>query len=222
MSIADNLHTLQVQLPETTQLIGVSKQQPIERLIEAYSAGLRHFGENRVQELQEKSAHLPPDIHWHFIGRLQRNKVKMLLSLPVYRIHSVDSERLFKEIVKEADSQQKQLGVLLQVHIAREESKAGFSAEELMDFLSTYPWETTSALRICGLMGMATFTADEGVIASEFEELAHLFARIRSTYGLELPDFKELSMGMSGDWPLAVSAGSTWVRVGSSIFGSRG
>jgi PLP dependent protein len=221
MSVTQNLQNLRERISPPVNLIGVSKLQPVKKLREAYEAGLRHFGENRVQELQEKTNQLPSDIQWHFIGRLQRNKVKALISLPIFRIHSVDSERLFNEIAKEAKTQNKEVAVLLQIHIAQEESKAGFSEAELNAFLKGKPWVANPNVKIFGLMGMATFTEDQTRIQEEFKVLAELFKQIQSAYISELADFKELSMGMSGDWELAVSAGSTWVRIGSALFGSR-
>lgn len=189
-------------------------------LMEAYDAGVRDFGENKVQEMVEKQAQLPADIRWHLIGHLQSNKVKYIAPF-VHLIHSVDSEKLLDEINKQAQKNSRVINCLLQVHIAREETKFGLDETELLhmvqsDFLKRYPH-----VQVCGLMGMATFTDDVQQILAEFGQLKKIFDQLKTTVFSANEHFKVLSMGMSGDYELAIAEGSTLVRVGSSIFGSR-
>lgn len=220
MSIADSLNKILATIPDNVKLIAVSKTYPPEAVMEAYNAGQRIFGESRPQELVQKYEQLPKDIEWHFIGHLQTNKVKYIVPF-VHLIHSVDSIRLFKEINKEAGKTQSTVNCLLQVHIAEEESKFGFSAEELENFLNSDDFKSAGNIRICGLMGMATYTDDTEQVHKEFRGLKDLFNKLKITYFTNNPDFKELSMGMSGDYPIAIEEGATMVRVGSSIFGAR-
>jgi len=219
-SIAENINELREQLPSQVRLIAVSKTKPVSDLREAYDAGQRTFGENYVQELTEKQPLLPADIEWHFIGHLQSNKVKYIAPF-VQWIHGVDSLKLLKEISKQAVKNNRTIQCLLQVHIAKEESKFGFSAEELRAELQTFDPSDYPGIAVAGLMGMASFTSDEALIRSEFKTLKQVFDELASGPFNNLPSFKELSMGMSSDWKIAVEEGSTLIRVGSSIFGSR-
>jgi pyridoxal phosphate enzyme (YggS family) len=219
-SIAENINELREQLPSHVRLIAVSKTKPVSDLREAYDAGQRIFGENYVQELTEKQPLLPPDIEWHFIGHLQSNKVKYIAPF-VQWIHGVDSLKLLKEISKQAVKNNRTIQCLLQVHIAKEESKFGFSAEELRAELQTFDPSDYPGIALAGLMGMASFTSDEALIRSEFKTLKQVFDELASGPFNNLPSFKELSMGMSSDWKIAVEEGSTLIRVGSYIFGSR-
>lgn len=202
------------------KLIAVSKTKPASKIMELYEAGQRIFGENRVQELLEKQEALPKDIQWHLIGHLQRNKVKFIAPF-VDMIHSVDSLRLLNEINKQAAAQGRKIKVLLQFHIAEEDSKFGLDLEEAKqmlegDYASNYPFVT-----FCGVMGMATFTDDLGQVRREFEGLYSIKEALKRTYFSECKDFCETSMGMSGDYQLALDCGSTMIRVGSLLFGAR-
>lgn len=213
-SIAENLQTIKSRLPSHVTLIAVSKTKTNEEILEAYNAGQRDFGENRVQELTPKYETLPKDIRWHLIGHLQSNKVKYIAPF-VHMIHSIDSEKLLSEVNKQAEKCNRVIPVLLQIFIAQEETKFGFSFEEAEATLknaSVYP-----NTKIVGFMGMATNTESEEQVASEFQSL-HSFFREQETGNREL---SVLSTGMSSDWELAVQNGSTMIRVGSSIFGTR-
>jgi len=203
-----------------TILIAVSKTKPVADLQEAYEAGIRDFGENKVQELVEKAEVLPKDIRWHMIGHLQRNKVKQIVPF-VYLIHSVDSLELLAEIDKQAAKIDRQVSILLQVHIAKEEAKFGFSADEIRNLFESFQLMEYSYVQVCGLMGMATNTADMTIVFEEFSQLQELFQEIKSRYFMGIDTFSELSMGMSGDYKVALACGSTMVRVGSALFGSR-
>jgi pyridoxal phosphate enzyme (YggS family) len=216
MSIAHNLKALRDQIPESVGLVAVSKFKSVEDVKEAYAAGQRDFGENYVQELVEKEAKLPDDIRWHFIGHLQSNKVKYLAPF-VHLIHSVDSAKLLKEVQKQAKACGRVISCLLQVHIAEEDTKSGFSPEELLALVRNFDTEMYSQVAIKGLMGMGTFTDDVAQTRREFRELHALYTEIKQVW----PEMSVLSMGMSGDWQMAVEEGSTLVRIGSSIFGSR-
>ncbi len=203
-------------------LVAVSKTKPIEAILELYKQGQRDFGENKVQELCEKQAQLPDDIRWHLIGHLQTNKVKYIVPF-VHLIHSVDSLKLMHELEKEAAKCERTLDVLLQMHIAKEESKFGLDEKELVEILEYYtaspsPWKH---IRIRGLMGMATNTEDMALRQSEFRKLHELFNFAKQGYLPQRKDFTELSMGMSDDYPIALSEGSTLVRIGSLLFGQR-
>lgn len=201
-------------------LIAVSKTKPIPLLQAAYDLGLRDFGENKVQELQNKEPQLPADVRWHMIGHLQRNKVKYIAPF-VYMIHSVDSLRLLEEINKRAKQQDRVIKVLLQIHIAAEETKFGLDADELHALLTSDTYQKMQHISISGLMGMATFTDDTDQIKREFGYLKQLFDHTKATYFAADSAFQVLSMGMSGDYELALAAGSTMVRIGSLLFGSR-
>ncbi len=202
------------------RLVAVSKTKPSSAIKEAYDAGVRDFGENKVQELTEKAEALPKDIHWHMIGHLQRNKVKYIAPF-VHLIHSVDSLRLLKQINKEGQKVDRLIPCLLQVHIATEESKYGWDEEELTAFLNGDEIKGLQNIRILGLMGMATNTENTEKVRSEFRGLKALFEQLKS---MDLPDqvqMRELSMGMSGDYRIAQEEGSTMVRIGSAVFGER-
>jgi pyridoxal phosphate enzyme (YggS family) len=220
MSIKDNIFILQQNLPDKCKLVVVTKTQPIDKIMEAYEAGHRIFGENRVQELIQKYEALPKDIEWHLIGHLQTNKVKYIAPF-VSLIHSVDSLKLLLEINKQAAKLDRVIDCLLQVHIAKEESKFGLSFDELDELIQTHEWSTTTNICVKGLMGMATFTEDENKIRNEFKSLKLAFYTLQSKAFPDNVQMSELSMGMSSDYLIAVAEGSTLVRVGSAIFGDR-
>lgn len=206
--------------PQAT-LVAVSKTKPIQDLEEAYDAGQRHYGENKIQEMTEKWETLPKDIMWHMIGHTQRNKVKYMAPY-VHLIHSVDSPRLLKEINKQAKNNKRVIDCLLQIHIAEEETKFGFDEAELVDLLNDEAFIEYENVQIKGLMGMATFTDNKEQIRKEFKNLAQLFKKIKQEQLLSSRhEFTELSMGMTGDYEIALEEGSTMVRIGSAIFGSR-
>ena len=218
--------TILQELQETVKhyharLVAVSKTKPKEQLIELYHQGQRDFGQNKVQELVEKFESLPKDIHWHMIGHLQTNKVKYIAPF-VYLIHSIDSLKLLKEVQKQAAKSQRTIAVLLQMHIAEEESKFGLDKRELVEILDYYTAENLpfQNIQICGLMGMATFTEDEAQVRKEFRQLKEIFIFCKESYLLG-DTFCEISMGMSGDYQLALEEGSTMVRIGSMLFGAR-
>ncbi len=217
MSIANNIQAIKSELPLHVTLVVVSKFKPNSDILEAYAAGQRVFGENYVQELLDKQASLPTDIQWHFIGHLQRNKVKSIVPF-VHLIHGVDSIRLLEEINKQGQAINKVISCLLQLHIATESTKEGLNTIELNDIiqnLSAYPF-----VKIQGLMGMASFTDNKNQIRAEFEELKAQFDKLKLTSEPNLAT-ETLSMGMSGDFPLAIEVGSNMIRVGTLIFGSR-
>lgn len=221
MSIAQNLNNIKSQLPEGVTLVAVSKTKPISDLMEAYEAGQRVFGENYVQELVDKNEQMPNDIEWHFIGHLQSRKAKLIVPF-VSLIHGVDSLKLLEEINKQAQKNNRIVDCLLQVHIAEEESKFGLDEQELDEILKQVQNdnENFKNIRIVGLMGMATFTDNLNQIEKEFKQLKTIFDKYKriDTINIKL---QSLSMGMSGDYQLAISCGSTMVRIGSSIFGTR-
>lgn len=201
-------------------LVAVSKTHPPELVLEAYSVGQRVFGENRVQELLSKAEVLPKDIEWHLIGHLQTNKVKYIVPF-VALIHSIDSYKLLNEVNKEAAKCNRVVDCLLQVYIASEETKFGLSDEELFELLSISEVQSFKNCRIVGLMGMATFTENRNQIRSEFQHLKELFENAKVKFPFLNPHFKQLSMGMSSDFDIAIEEGSTLIRVGSAIFGDR-
>jgi pyridoxal phosphate enzyme (YggS family) len=219
-SIAENIEQLRKQLPANVRLIAVSKTKPVSDILEAYQAGQRLFGENYVQEITEKQPLLPQDIEWHFIGHLQSNKVKYIAPF-VYCIHGVDSFKLLREISKQASKNNRVIHCLLQVHIAQEESKFGFGIEELLQECEAFNPSEYPGVQLSGLMGMASFTDDQTILQREFQQLKSTFETLRNGIFRDLTTFCELSMGMSSDWKLAIDEGSTMIRVGSSIFGSR-
>ncbi len=214
------LEHVRTELPSNVTLIAVSKTKPISALQEAYNAGQRHFGENKVQEMVEKAQQLPADIKWHLIGHLQTNKVKYMAGF-VHLIHGVDSLKLLLEIDKQAAKVERIQDVLLQFHIAQEETKFGLELNEALELLASDTYLSLKNVRICGVMGMASFTTNEVQIREEFKNLVHIFNHLKQACFYEEDHFKEISMGMSGDYLLAVEQGSTMVRVGSKIFGSR-
>tara|TARA_R110002167_G_scaffold59484_2_gene168483 strand:+ start:446 stop:1099 length:654 start_codon:yes stop_codon:yes gene_type:complete len=216
MSIKENLLAVTNTIPNSVTLVAVSKTKPMSLIQEAYDEGQRIFGENRVQEMTEKWQKMPKDIKWHMIGHLQRNKVKYMAEY-VSLIHGVDSPRLLAEINKQAEKHNRVISCLLQVHIAEEDTKFGFNEEELLELVSNEEFKTYKHIKIEGLMGMATFTDNLDQVRREFKSLKELYAKLKNNY----TDFNTLSMGMSGDYKVAIEEGSTMVRIGSSIFGSR-
>ncbi|WP_072531711.1 YggS family pyridoxal phosphate-dependent enzyme [Bacteroides ilei] len=220
MDIQTNLKEVLNDLPQDVRLVAVSKFHPAEAIQAAYDAGQRIFGESKVQEMDEKHGKLPEDIEWHFIGHLQTNKVKYIAPY-VALIHAVDSYKLLVEVNKQASKVNRIIPCLLEIHIAQEESKYGFTFESCRTFLQEEAWKELTNVRIEGVMGMATNTDDENEIRKEFESLHRFFNELKENYFKEQPYFKEISMGMSHDYKIAVAAGSTMVRVGSKIFGER-
>ncbi len=215
--VKDKLAFIQKQIPENVILVAVSKTQPISAIQEAYDFGQRVFGENKVQELADKYPLLPKDIKWHLIGHLQTNKVKYIAPF-VALIHSVDSLKLLQEINKQALNNERTIDCLLQFHVAQEETKFGLSIEEAREFLDSIDFALLKNVRIVGIMGMASFTSDSNKVRSEFKSLKNIFNQLKTEYFPTENSFKEISMGMSGDFQLAIEEGSTMVRVGSSIF----
>lgn len=218
--IQTQLKQVQAQLPEHVVLIAVSKTKPIADLQAAYDAGQRHFGENKVQEMVEKAQLLPNDIHWHLIGHLQTNKVKYMAGF-VHLIHGVDSLKLLIEINKQAKKVNRIQDILLQFYIAQEDTKFGLDISEAQEILNSIEFQQLKHIRVCGVMGMASNTSNEKQVASEFRNLKQIFDELQTKYFPKQDTFKEISMGMSGDYQLAIANGSTIVRVGSKIFGGR-
>ncbi|MDP5200546.1 YggS family pyridoxal phosphate-dependent enzyme [Flavobacterium sp. DG2-3] len=217
MSIQSNLNTIKSTLPEHVTLVAVSKTKPVSDLMQAYEAGQRIFGENKIQEMTEKWEQMPKDIQWHMIGHVQSNKVKFMAPY-VTLIHGVDSLKLLQEINKQALKNNRIIDCLLQIYIAEEESKFGLDESELNQLLTSSEFKELKNIRILGLMGMATFTENQNQIKKEFTHLKSIFDSIQK---LQIVDLKTISMGMSGDYQLAIECGSTMVRIGSSIFGGR-
>lgn len=220
MSIKDNLLHIKQSLPPHVTLVAVSKTKPVSDLIEAYEAGQRIFGENKIQEMTDKYEQMPKDIEWHMIGHVQTNKVKYMAPF-VSLVHGVDSLKLLKEIDKQAQKSNRIINCLLQMNIAEEETKFGMDEDELNELLASDEFKQMQNIKVTGLMGMATFTEDENQIKKEFTHLKAIFDNISQQP--ETQNFKPetLSMGMSGDYELAIACGSTMIRVGSSIFGHR-
>ena len=218
MSVENNIKYFKEELPSTIKLVAVSKFKPDNLILEAYNAGQRDFGENRPQELSAKMERLPTDIRWHFIGRLQSNKIKMIID-KVYLIHSVDSFKLISEISKEATKRGLEPSILIQQHISDEDSKQGFSDSEMDEAIELALGFGNIKLR--GVMGMASLTDDSDKVRDEFRRLKSSFERLKSKYFLYDSKFCEISMGMSGDYRIAAEEGSTIVRIGTSIFGER-
>lgn len=216
MSIKENLISILNTLPKSVTLVAVSKTKPIQDLHEAYKEGQRIFGENKVQEMTKKWVKMPKDIEWHMIGHVQRNKVKYMAEY-VALVHGVDSPRLLKEINKQAKKHDRTISCLLQVHIAEEESKFGFDEKELLELVKNEEFKENKNVKLVGLMGMASFTDNKDQVRREFNGLKSLYSKMKDTY----KDFSILSMGMSGDYQIAIEEGSNMVRIGSSIFGSR-
>ena len=218
--IARNLQRIRATLPEGVTLVAVSKFHPAEAIAEAYAEGQRNFGESRVQELAAKVPSLPADISWHFIGHLQTNKVRQLLRLRPALIESVDSLRLLQAIDSEAASQEIVQHVLLQIHVAAEETKTGLTPEEFLDYFNNRRFEQLKATHLCGVMGMASHTDDTARIAADFRAIAQLRREVLEICP-DLRGFETVSMGMSDDYPIALREGSNMVRVGTAIFGMR-
>ena len=216
MSVSENIKKYRSELPEDVKLVAISKTKPNEDLMEAYEAGQRIFGENKIQEMTDKWEELPKDIEWHMVGHVQRNKVKYMAPY-VNLIHAVDSLKLLKEINKRAKQNKRSIDCLLQIKIAEEDSKFGISRQEAREILESEAYAEMKHVNIVGLMGMATFTEDEQQVCQEFDRLKSAF----DDFSQDFPDLKEISMGMSGDYKIAVECGSTMVRIGSSIFGER-
>jgi len=215
MSISQNLKKIQSQLPPNVTLVAVSKTKPVKNLMEAYDAGQLVFGENKIQEMVDKWEQMPKDIHWHMIGHVQTNKVKYMAPF-VHLIHGVDSLKLLKEINKRAKQHQRVINCLLQIKIAEEETKFGISAEDAINLLKDETFTVMENINVVGLMGMATFTDNKSQLQKEFNFIKSFFDSHKETFGWDT-----LSIGMSGDYPIALEAGSTMVRIGSAIFGER-
>ncbi|MBN1951600.1 MAG: YggS family pyridoxal phosphate-dependent enzyme [Bacteroidales bacterium] len=220
MPLAEELKKIIDHLPENVRLVAVSKTMPLEVLMEAYRAGQRIFGENKVQELVHKYEELPKDIEWHYIGHLQTNKVKYIAGF-VQLIHAVDSLKLLKVIDKEAQKANRCISCLLQIKIASEDSKFGLSRQEAVSLLQSESLPLLKNIRISGLMGMASYTDDSEQVRREFQNLYTIFKKLKEDYFKASDDFSEISMGMSHDYPIALEEGATLIRVGSLIFGER-
>ena len=220
MSIAQNLQCITAQLPQGVRLVAVSKFHPVDKVMEAYNAGQRIFGENRAQELAAKAPQMPTDIEWHFIGHLQKNKVRMIMPW-ASTIQSIDSIQLLQLVNKEAARIDHNVNVLLQLHVAKEQTKSGFSIDEVLKAAEEGAFNNLSNVTICGVMAMATFTDDMNQVASEFELVHNTFLTLRDKHFAGNHAFKEISMGMSDDWHVAVKHGATLVRIGTDIFGAR-
>lgn len=220
MSVAENLNALRSAIPAKVRLVVVSKTKPVKSIQEAYNVGEHIFGENRVQELIQKQPLLPNDIDWHLIGHLQKNKVKYIAPF-ISLIHSVDSLELLETINKEAAKCGRIISCLLQFHIAKEETKFGLSFEEAVALIHSDKFREMKNIKICGVMGMATLTDDESIVRKEFRELYGIYTTLKEQDFSTSNDFKEISMGMSGDYKIAIEEGSTLVRIGSAIFGER-
>lgn len=218
--IAEEIKRLHEELPDGVKLVAVSKFHPVEAIKEAYDAGQRRFGESRVQELLEKEPELPEDIEWHFIGHLQTNKVRALMGKAAL-IESVDTEKLLKVIDDESRKAGVTTRVLMQLHVAREETKFGFSPIELFEFFRDRKFESLTNTHICGVMGMATNTDDMDRVRADFHLIYDVFDTIKANKDLGLRGFDTVSMGMSGDWKIAVEEGSNLIRIGTRIFGNR-
>jgi pyridoxal phosphate enzyme (YggS family) len=218
--IASNLNRILKELPAHVTLVAVSKTKPLALLQEAYNCGQRDFGENKAQEILDKFEHLPKDTRWHFIGHLQTNKVRQVID-KVHLIHSMDRESLFVELEKQSGKLNRIVDVLLQFHIAEEETKHGFSWDEAVTFLNSEFYKSASHVRIVGVMGMATFTENLAQVQLEFETLKSYYDTLKQDFFMDSDEFRVISMGMSGDYEIAIACGSNMVRVGSAIFGER-
>lgn len=220
MTIHENLLQIKKELPPQVKLLAVSKTKSPEEILEVYNAGHKIFGENKVQELTSKFEILPKDIEWHMIGHLQTNKVKYIAPF-IHLIHSVDSLNLLKEINKQAQKNNRIINCLLQIYIATEETKFGLNDLELQELLANEEYKKLENIKIVGLMGMASFTPEVSLIKSEFKKLFDIFVKTKQEYFSTDAEFKEISMGMSSDYPIAIEQGSTIVRIGSKLFGER-
>ena len=220
MSVAENLNKIKSTLPAGVRLVAVSKTKPESDIMEAYNAGHRIFGENHAQEMKQKHADLPADIEWHFIGHLQTNKIKYIVDY-VKLIHSIDSANLLQAVNKEAAKHGVVVDCLLQFFIATEETKFGMNIDEARQLLESDEFKAMQNVRICGVMGIGSLTDDKDQTNREFAHLKQIFDTLKADYFAANNEFKEISMGMSGDYQMAIAHGSTMVRVGSSIFGQR-
>ena len=220
LSIAENLNTIKNKIPEDVQLVAVSKTKPVEDLKKAYDAGQRIFGENKVQELREKQPQLPNDIEWHMIGHMQSNKVKYIAPY-ISLIHGVESLKLLQEINRQALKNDRVIKVLLQFHIATESTKFGLQLKEAKEILDSEEFKRLQNIKVSGVMGMASFVENESQVRLEFATLKSIFEDLKINYFSSTDSFKIVSMGMSGDYSIAIEEGSTMIRVGSSIFGTR-
>lgn len=218
--IKENLEKIRATVPEGVTLVAVSKTKPVSDLQEAYDAGQRVFGENYPQEMRDKHEVLPQDIQWHFIGHLQTNKIKYIIPY-VTLIHSIDTANLLEAVNKEAKKHDRVVDCLLQFHIALEETKFGLDLDEARQLLDSEAFKQMENVRICGVMGMGTFTDNMDEVRKEFKHLKSIFKTLRKDYFANQPQFKEISMGMSEDYPIAIEEGATLIRVGSKIFGAR-
>ena len=219
-SIAENLNTIKNKIPEDVQLVAVSKTKPVEDLKKAYDAGQRIFGENKVQELREKQPQLPNDIEWHMIGHMQSNKVKYIAPY-ISLIHGVESLKLLQEINRQALKNDRVIKVLLQFHIATESTKFGLQLKEAKEILDSEEFKRLQNIKVSGVMGMASFVENESQVRLEFATLKSIFEDLKINYFSSTDSFKIVSMGMSGDYQIAIEEGSTMIRIGSSIFGAR-
>ena len=219
-TLADHLKSVQNHIPPNVQLVAVTKTYPVETLEKAYALGLRNFGENRVQEMIDKQPQLPDDVRWHQIGHLQTNKVKYIAPF-VHLIHSVDSLKILREINKQALRQERVIDCLLQVYIAKEDSKFGLDEEEVLQLLKSEDFKSMKNISIRGLMGMATFTDKETVVRAEFASLKRFFDQLKADFFVDKEQFDLISMGMTGDYRIAIEEGSNMVRIGTALFGIR-
>jgi PLP dependent protein len=220
MGISENLEFIKTQIPRHLKLVAVSKTKPIQDILGLYDLGLKDFGENKVQEILAKQPLLPTDIRWHFIGHLQTNKVKYITPF-VNMIHSIDSLKLLSEVDKQALKYDRIIDCLLQFHIATEETKFGLDFDEASQLLNSPEFSSLNNIRICGVMGMATFTKDEALVRKELRNLKSIFDHLKNNFFHDQGFFKEISMGMSDDYKIAIEEGSTIVRIGSALFGER-
>jgi len=220
MSLESNLNKIKSTIPPHVKLVAVSKFHPKEALEEVYRAGQKVFGESRVQELSTKYPELPSDIEWHLIGHLQTNKIKVIVPY-IHTIQSVDSWKLLSEIDKYASKINRTINCLLEIHIAEEDSKFGFTFDSCREMLETEDWKALKHIRLTGLMGMATYSDDTDLVRCEFRSLKNFFEELKGKYFADAPGFGEISMGMSHDYKIAIEEGSTIVRIGTSIFGER-
>lgn len=220
MAISDNLMSIKDGISEDVTLVAVSKYHPVAELMEVYDAGQRDFGENIVQELRQKQEVMPADVRWHFIGHLQTNKVKYIAPY-VYLIHSIDTLRLLQEVNKQALKNNRVIDCLLQIHVAEEETKFGFTINECRQMLEAGEWRQCQGVRLCGLMCMASNTPDEKRVHSDFHRVYDFFHEVKAAYFADKPEFAIRSYGMSHDWHIALEEGSNMIRVGTAIFGPR-
>jgi PLP dependent protein len=220
MGMIENFEFIRSTIPENVNLVAVSKTKPVEDILDLYNFGHKDFGENKAQEILAKQPHLPTDIRWHFIGHLQTNKVKYITSF-ISMIHSIDSFKLLNEVNNQAAKRSRTIDCLLQFNIATEETKFGLDFEEASQILNSSEFTVLNNIRICGVMGMATFTENKDLVRNEFKKLKTIFNKLKQSFFDEKEYFKEISMGMSDDYKIAIEEGSTIVRIGSALFGNR-